>query len=112
MFKIFFMLISLSYFNTCLADDHHLPDNTIIESPNIIKGRLLASNCFQCHGTQGSGGFEILLNHSQLGIFIEMMAQKVNIKRNIMGVHAQGYTKEQLWDLSGYLAKINTTTQR
>ncbi len=37
------------------AESHLLPAPTV--SGNT-QGRLLASNCFQCHGTYGSGGFD------------------------------------------------------
>lgn len=96
----------------CFADNHQLPNNALVDSPNISKGRLLASNCFQCHATQGSGGFEALLNTSQTIMFAELMKERFKTKPKIMAVHAQGYTKEQLWDLSGYLASINVTVQR
>lgn len=113
MIKFSLIILSLCMATTpCFADHHELPNNALVDSPNISKGRLLASNCFQCHATQGSGGFEALLNTSQTGMFAELMEQRFKIKRKIMAIHAQGYTKEQLWDLSGYLASINVTVQR
>lgn len=94
------------------SDDHKALSNATVDSPNIGKGRLLASNCFQCHNTQGFGGFERLTGVTQISTFAEMMEQRFKFKNKEMVVHAKGYTKEQLWDLAGYLASIQVTPQR
>ncbi len=94
------------------ADGHQALTNATVDSPNISKGRLLASNCFQCHNTQGVGGFERLTGVTQISTFAEMMEQRFKFKNKEMVVHAKGYTKEQLWDLAGYLASIQVTPQR
>lgn len=94
------------------ADDHKALSNATVDSPNISKGRLLASNCFQCHNTQGVGGFERLTGVTQISTFAEMMEQRFKFKNKEMVVHAKGYTKEQLWDLAGYLASIQVTPQK
>jgi len=61
-------------------------------------GRLLASNCFQCHGTNGkSGAFERLAGMSEGELFEEMKElQGEDSSREIMARHANGYSDEQI----------------
>ena len=63
-------------------------------------GRLLASNCFQCHGTEGTGGFDNIRGESasELKEFLTKSASS-----NIMAAHAQGYTVAQLDAIAAYL---------
>ena len=63
-------------------------------------GRLLASNCFQCHGTEGTGGFDNIRGESasELKEFLTESASS-----NIMAAHAQGYTVAQLDAIAAYL---------
>ncbi|MEO1751311.1 hypothetical protein [Thiofaba sp. EF100] len=63
--------------------------------------RLLASNCFQCHGTHGTGGFEDLRGKEAKEI-VEFRAMAAN--RNIMAAHAHGYTPQQIDMIVGYFA--------
>ena len=65
-------------------------------------GRLLASNCFQCHGTNGNGGFEDIRGESaeELLEFLQKPAGK-----DIMAAHAQGYTPAQLKTIAAYLQR-------
>jgi cytochrome c553 len=69
-------------------------------------GRLLASNCFQCHGTYGSGGFDKLLRKSESELLEELngFAQGKEDANGIMAAHARGYTPEQLQAIAKYLA--------
>ncbi len=64
------------------------------------EGRLLASNCFQCHGTGGTGGFESIRG-SEAGEVLEYLTKTAN--RDIMAAHAQGYTRAQLLQIIAYL---------
>ena len=70
-------------------------------------GRLLASNCFNCHGTDGrpNGGFDELAGDSASEIVkgLKEMAAKTD-EGGIMRIHAMGYTDEQLWQLGTYFA--------
>ena len=70
-------------------------------------GRLLASNCFNCHGTDGhpNGGFDQLAGESASEIVKELkeMAAKTD-EGGIMRIHAMGYTDEQLRQLGTYFA--------
>jgi cytochrome subunit of sulfide dehydrogenase len=71
------------------------------------KGRLLASNCFQCHGTNGRGpGFDKLAGKAASEIYEEMKSFQTGHEGNgIMARHAMGYTDAQLRDLSNYLSR-------
>lgn len=69
-------------------------------------GRLLASNCFQCHGTNGRGpGFDQLAGESAEEIvknLAEMRAGKEG--QGLMVKHAMGYTDAQIRLLAQWLA--------
>lgn len=71
------------------------------------EGRLLASNCFQCHGTYGSGGFEKLLGETEAEIYEELVEYQDDpaFTTDIMAAHTQGYTDAQLRAIAKYLAK-------
>jgi sulfide dehydrogenase cytochrome subunit len=73
-------------------------------------GRLLASNCFQCHGTNGSGGFERLTGESAASIVKELREMRVKASPGIMEIHARGYNDAQLQLLANYLAGLSTAT--
>ncbi|MBK8862841.1 MAG: cytochrome c [Betaproteobacteria bacterium] len=63
-------------------------------------GRLLASNCSQCHGTLGTSGFGEIRG-SDSSELTEFATKTAN--GNIMAAHAQGYTPEQLLAIAAYL---------
>ena len=69
-------------------------------------GRLLASNCFQCHGTDGKGpGFERLAGKSASELYNDLKQFKAGKEGNgIMARHAMGYTDAQLQALAAWLA--------
>jgi len=69
-------------------------------------GRLLASNCFQCHGTNGKGpGFDELTGKSSSEMYKKMKEFQSGKKgNNIMAMHATGYTDAQLQSLSSWLS--------
>jgi cytochrome c553 len=75
------------------------------------EGRLLASNCFQCHGTDGRRGFEEINGKSQTEIYSklkEMQAKQPGSGDwDIMVPHAKGYTDAQLLKISKYLSTIH-----
>jgi len=74
------------------------------------EGRLLASNCFQCHGTNGRSGFEEINGKSQTEIYSklkEMQRKQPGTEDyGIMIPHAKGYTDAQLMKISQYLSTI------
>jgi cytochrome c553 len=73
-------------------------------------GRLLASNCFQCHGTNGSGGFERLAGMSAREIVNELREMRQKSAPDIMEVHARGYTDAQLQAIGNYFASLRNGT--
>lgn len=79
---------------------------TSVQSVTTVPtGRLLASNCFQCHGTNGLGNsFESLAGESAKDLFHEIKEEQR--KNSIMGVHARGYTDAQLMAIARYFASI------
>lgn len=74
-------------------------------SPN---GRLLASNCFQCHSVTGDNhGFENLLGEPADEIYDELLEFKSGEKGDeLMARHAMGYTDAQLRAIADYLATL------
>lgn len=74
----------------------------VLVQPANTAGRLLASNCFQCHGTQGTGGFDSIRGKDANEVY-EYLTKSAS--GNIMAAHAQGYTKAQLQAIVAYLQK-------
>jgi cytochrome c553 len=72
----------------------------------VPTGRLLASNCLQCHGTNGKGpGFDKLAGKSANEIYKELLEFRSGKEGNgIMAKHAMGYTDTQLRQLAQYLS--------
>ena len=79
-----------------------LPIAVTAAEPLPPAGRLLASQCFQCHS---AGGFESIKGKAAAEIFKELMEMKRKAKPgDIMERHAKGYTEEQARQLAAYLA--------
>ena len=80
---------------------------TFAQTPTSPPGRLLASNCFQCHGTNGSGpGFDELAGKSARKLYEEMKEyQSGKEGEGIMASHARGYTDAQLREISQWLSQ-------
>lgn len=75
---------------------------TVVSPP----GRLLASNCFQCHGTNGKGpGFDRLAGKSANELYDELREFRAGKEgQGIMARHSMGYTDAQLRSLSQWLS--------
>lgn len=73
------------------------------------EGRLLASGCFQCHGTSGlKGGFGTLAGVSKDDLLNKLnndMRSK-DARSNIMNPHARGYTSYQLTLIADYFSTL------
>lgn len=73
-------------------------------------GRLLASQCFQCHGANGKSvsGIEGISGESASEIFGELkeMQLKAISEPNIMHSQAKIYSDEEIKALSAYLSKL------
>ena len=68
----------------------------------VEPGRLLASQCAQCHGTNGVGpGFEQIAGKDLFNDLIEMKYRPIE---GIMDRQARGYTDEQLRQIADYLS--------
>ena len=77
------------------------------QPPVSPPGRLLASNCFQCHGTNGNGpGFDKLTGKSADKMFKKMKKYQSGEKgQGIMARHAMGYSDAQLRELSQWFSQ-------
>lgn len=75
-------------------------------------GQLLASQCAQCHGTNGNGpGFDKLAGSSAREISNEMLEMKYrSVPEGIMGRQAHGYTDEQIQLIANYLSGLRSGT--
>lgn len=71
-----------------------------VAQPANTTGRLLASNCFQCHGTLGRGGFDSIRG-GEADEVREYLRESAS--GDIMAAHAQGYTRAQLDAIVTYL---------
>jgi sulfide dehydrogenase cytochrome subunit len=74
--------------------------------PADLPGRTLAANCFQCHGTNGYAGELKIAGESKSGILSEINEMKAkNPRSNIMNVHAQGYTAQEMDLIADFISK-------
>ena len=73
----------------------------------VPAGRLLASNCFQCHGTNGRGpGFDTLAGKSANELYGELKEfQSGKEGKGIMAKHSWGYTDAQIRLLADWLSR-------
>jgi sulfide dehydrogenase cytochrome subunit len=79
---------------------------SVASSGDIHPGRLLASNCFQCHGTNGSsGGFDQLQGDSSVDLLEKLRKFASGDGDSIMAAHALGYTDAQLQLIADFLSK-------
>jgi len=68
-------------------------------------GRLFASNCSQCHGTDGqSGSISQLAGMSATSMFAKMKDQQTH--DSIMGAQARGYTDDEIRAIAAYFASV------
>lgn len=73
-----------------------------------LNGRLLASNCFQCHGTNGTGGFDRLAGKSASKIYRELQefTSGGEDADGIMAAHAMGFSDAQLRAIAEYFSSV------
>ena len=81
------------------------PQEASLAQPTQTAGRLLASNCFQCHGTGGMGGLEKIRGGDvkEVRDYRNLLRKPAN--QDIMAAHAQGYTDAQIAAIIQYLQK-------
>ena len=71
-----------------------------------LPGRLLASNCFQCHGSNGYAGELKIGDQSASSIISDLNEMKTKDPRsNIMNLHARAYTTEEIKLIAEYISK-------
>lgn len=70
--------------------------------------RLLASQCFQCHGMNGNSasGIESIAGESVAELVDEMLEMKYSSEIDIMHYQAKGYNEAEIRSLSAYLAAL------
>ena len=87
---------------------HRAGANTDAMAQSAISppGRLLASNCFQCHGTTvAAPGFDKLTGKSASKLYKKLKEfQSGGEGENIMARHAMGLTDAQLRELAQWLS--------
>jgi len=88
-------------------DDTPVTAEPLTKSGNIdLPGRVLASNCFQCHGTNGYAGELKIGEQSASSIISDINEMKTKDPRsNIMNVHARAYTAEEIKIIADYISK-------
>lgn len=89
---------------TALAVLATAPLPTLAQTPP--PGRLLASNCFQCHGTDGRGpGFERLAGMPADELYDEMIEMRAGKEgTGLMVKHSMIYTDAQLRLIADWFA--------
>ena len=107
-------LFALSLFS-CKKDIINKEDNTTLTTatsqvvkaaPVDLPGRTLAANCFQCHGTNGYAGELKIAGQSKSEILSTLNEMKTkNPRANIMNVHAQAYTAQELDLIADFISK-------
>lgn len=71
-----------------------------------LPGRVLASNCFQCHGTNGYASELKIGEQSASSIISDINEMKTKDPRsNIMIVHAKAYTDEEIKLIANYISQ-------
>ena len=100
------LLLSLGLLGAC-GGGAAPGDSTNSGSPGTTQpvnadARLLASNCFQCHGTNGTGGFENIRGEAgEVREYRDLARRPAG--SDIMAAHAQGYTDAQIAQIIAYL---------
>ncbi len=80
-------------------------DKTVLTTPSA--GRLLASQCAQCHGTDGisHSGIESLAGESG-EIRGNMLGMKRSTRNRVMHLQAKGYSDAQIREISNYFSTL------
>lgn len=107
------LLVSCSASSASMSGDNNLdaksPSNPVVSGLLNHPGKLWASNCFQCHGTDGkNGAFDSLAGESASEIVGEMREMKTSNEADkaIMKVHALGYSDAQIQQIADYFSKV------
>ncbi|HMT91965.1 c-type cytochrome [uncultured Thiothrix sp.] len=108
------VFVSQSFLLTANAADYTggQLSNTNITAAGVVVpdgARLLASQCFQCHGTNGKSttGIDSLAGESQNEIISEMREMKAKTKVDLMHYQAKAYTDAQIQLIAAYFASVS-----
>lgn len=73
-------------------------------------GQLLASQCYQCHGTNGRAvaGFESIVGESAKSMYEKLLEMSRRRPENIMDLQARAFTPAQLRLIAQYLSTLPT----
>ena len=88
-----------------LAESLSQPTEKAVAVPH--PARLLASGCFNCHGTNGysSGGFETLAGKSASEIYSELKEMAKPDETSIMRPHAANYSDTQMLQIADFFSR-------
>lgn len=72
-------------------------------------GRLLASQCFQCHGPNGhsKGEIDSIYGKSYSDLYGDLTEMKQKNKVEIMHLQIKSYTDEEIKQMAAYLSTLN-----
>ena len=70
--------------------------------------RLLASQCFQCHGMNGvsASGIDSIAGESAASLVEEMLEMKYSTEIDIMHYQAKGYSEDEIRSMAVYIAAL------
>ena len=91
-------------------DDYYESGSTTVYTPvddyTVTGGRLLASQCAQCHGTNGSStnSWDSIAGESAAELVSEMLEIQRGEEDPIMQAQAHGYTADEIAALAAWLA--------
>ncbi len=82
-----------------------ITSTTAIAQPN---GKLLAAQCFQCHGPNGrsTGEIDSLAGESAAEIYDELVEFKFEPKNDIMNLQARIYTDAEMRAIANYIGTL------
>ena len=109
LFLITSLLVLLSACGGGGDDDDNVDPSTLSQSvlTTPSAGRLLASQCAQCHGTDGisTSGIESLAGESG-EIRGELSSMKRSTRNRVMHLQAKGYSDAQIREIANYFSTL------
>jgi cytochrome c553 len=80
---------------------------TQVLAGGVDDGRMLSSQCFQCHGTNATGMEELAgKSYSELSEELLDLKYSDDTPAKIMHMQARGYTDQQLKDIAYYISLL------
>lgn len=112
--RLMYLLSGAVLFATCQKTDFKNDQVQVTggEVPSVtatavnLPGQYLAANCFQCHGTNGFAGELKIASMGATEIINKFNTYKTKDPReDIMYVHAQAYTTEEIQLIADFFSK-------